>query len=757
MRPSINDTINLNQNFIKTVLSWSVELVKQKIDLSENPEKTMPRSFLLPLLEETRHSISEGIQENAKLPNQKFSLQLKGNTYKSGRNGNNIQAYSKNTPAEIGHSYNLLLIELNDKEKSINFFAFAQKKEDKNLNLLLSNPDIEELRDKNTTVQATYLCNLASYNRMYTGCQIERTSKLIEQIQSQKITSKFERKSGINADDLNTEQQLVIDQYLFSPSGIKLVQGPPGTGKTRTVVSIIEKIFSLEEKAMVCGPSNRSIEEIALRLLTKNPNAPCILISSNPNLPAELKPYSLYAIPGIILNQIQNIRSYADKIREKKSFDPTIALNEFKVLKEFLQNLQTRYTLLEESEWNSIAGNLGKLNMIQYYLEGLTSQDPEKTNMFEKVNLSEKIDPINQIYAYLEDVENALDLNNKEKLYGKILNNSSIIFSTLSNCADNVLEKLIVMPSKLIVDEASQALTPDLFLLLNLHASKSLLEANLMLIGDHRQLPPTVLSQRAKDSLGKSIFEQFIKNKSVYVTLTQQYRMHPEISRFPNKVFYNGELKDPVAPTAIKNTENNFLTNPFCMIDIHDGKEEFDKISKSYYNMTEVWAILDIIRYLKKSHPTLDLGIITPYTEQVKRIMMNLEKFNLKAGVSVSTIDGFQGAEKRMIILSTVRANGLKDLGFFDDANRINVALTRAIDQLIIVSRFATLQCSQIFNELIEDTKARNLIFTKSDLEKLIPYEPKAASAKNNAPFFKPAKTHPKDSRKPAPQNSLTK
>jgi predicted DNA helicase len=260
-----------------------------------------------------------------------------------------------------------------------------------------------------------------------------------------------------------------------------------------------------------------------------------------------------------------------------------------------------------------------------------------------------------------------------------------------------------------IIDESTQSMEPAC--LIPMVKGKKWI-----LAGDHNQLPPTVLSREA-GKLHLTLFERWIKTISTDFTalLRIQYRMNEKIMHFPNMQFYNGKL---IASPKIKNHHIGQLSGfrlpdnlpdfyrkildpalPVCVVNVLNGKERKIPGSFSYYNVEEAEIIELITNYLMycRLFPD-DLGIISPYDQQVNVLKSRMAGLQ----VEIKTVDGFQGREKEIIILSLVRNNDSGNIGFLSDYRRLNVAITRARRKLMIVGHKPTMNQNEIYRKLLE-------------------------------------------------------
>jgi len=315
---------------------------------------------------------------------------------------------------------------------------------------------------------------------------------------------------------------------------------------------------------------------------------------------------------------------------------------------------------------------------------------------------------ISEIHYKIKKLEN--------KIVKDIINSSDIILSTNSTAA---IEEIVRTKfNVVIVDEASQATIPSILIPL----SKA---RRFILAGDHKQLPPTIISKKAH-FLEKTLFEELIKkypNKSSLLNV--QYRMNSFLMKFPNLEFYNGNLKSDSSVDNInldeiidleelsrlkesdveKQLHNNL--KPLLFIDtsnLKNNEEKHLKDSKSIINQSEADIATSIAKfYLGTGINPKDIGIISPYADQVNLIQD-------KIPIEVKSVDGFQGREKEIIIISTVRSNKNKDIGFLKDLRRLNVAITRAKRKLIVIGNKNTLKGNSTYSKLIKFCAKNDLL-----------------------------------------------
>lgn len=300
------------------------------------------------------------------------------------------------------------------------------------------------------------------------------------------------------------------------------------------------------------------------------------------------------------------------------------------------------------------------------------------------------------------------------RINSNLFDEARVVASTLVGSANRVLEGMKF--GTLFIDEAAQALEATCWIPMRR-------VTRVVLAGDHCQLPPMVKSIAAlKAGLGKSLMERIVEHKPDVVTLLKiQYRMNEKIMKFSSDWFYHGEVES--APQT-RNRGILDLDEPIEWRDSKVDDEEGDSgesfVGESFgrINKAEAQLTLDTLEdYFKKIGKQrildehIDVGVISPYRAQVqylRRLIRKRESFKpYRHSISVNTVDGFQGQERDIILISLVRSNDQGQIGFLNDLRRMNVAITRARMKLIILGDKATL-CRHPFyrklNEAIEST-----------------------------------------------------
>lgn len=361
-------------------------------------------------------------------------------------------------------------------------------------------------------------------------------------------------------------------------------------------------------------------------------------------------------------------------------------------------------------------GNISRVDesILRHTLEYQISQHPESKNVKKvKVQAAECRRQANRLrskrgYEAYEErkrmEQEAAELSAwanslEQRLIDMILDDAQVIACTLVGAAHPVLDQRKFRTA--IVDEAAQALEPATWIPIT-KASK------IVLTGDPFQLPPTVKSnEAAKKGFNITMIEKCLKRIQQVNLLNIQYRMNEVIMGFSNRQFYNNELM--AAPGVKERRLDIDMNAPVIFIDTA-GCGFDEKVHHAYqskYNPEEFQVLREHLyliaeAFLEKEPPSI--AIISPYREQALHIEEELkEDPNVsKLDLSINTIDGFQGQEKDLVFISLVRSNTKGEIGFLTDYRRMNVAMTRARKQLIIVGDSATIGNNKFYGEFLD-------------------------------------------------------
>ena len=468
-------------------------------------------------------------------------------------------------------------------------------------------------------------------------------------------------------DSLNRSQKSAIENSL-SCENFFLIHGPFGTGKTRTLVELISQETRQNHKVLATAESNAAVDNILERLMDNKK-----LNLTRLGHPQRVSKHNItqtlaYKVENHKLNKkITKIHRKIDNLIEKRK-------------------VHTKPT----PQYRRGFGDYDILHLASKGKGGRGISSEKMKSMANWIEINQEID---EAHDEIKRIEN--------RMIKEIVDSSDVILATNSSAA---LESIShVKFDVAIIDEASQATIPSILIpIAKAH--------RFILAGDHKQLPPTIISERAHE-LEKTLFEELIR---IYPFKSQllnvQYRMNSLLMKFPNREFYNNGLKSDSSVDDI--TINDILTSQheekaLLFIDtseVEDNREMHLKDSKSIINDLEADISVSIAQdYLNAGAGEDDIGIISPYADQVKLIQE-------KTPVEVKTVDGFQGREKEIIIISTVRSNPHGNIGFLKDLRRLNVAITRAKRKLIIIGNANTLITNPTYARLIEFVESENLL-----------------------------------------------
>lgn len=293
------------------------------------------------------------------------------------------------------------------------------------------------------------------------------------------------------------------------------------------------------------------------------------------------------------------------------------------------------------------------------------------------------------------------------RINAELFGEARVIASTLVGSANRLLEGQKF--GTLFIDEAAQALEAACWIPIRR-------VSRVILAGDHCQLPPTVKSIAAlKGGLGKTLMERIVENKPECVTLLQvQYRMNDQIIRFSSDWFYGGKVR--TADEVRRRRGILEYDNPIMWVDQVEGKEEFIGETYGRINREEAEQTLAVLeQYFTKIgkqrilDERIDVGVISPYRAQVQYLRHLIKKREFfkpfRRLITVNTVDGFQGQERDIILISMVRSNAEGQIGFLHDLRRMNVAITRARMKLIIIGDVDTLTRHPFYKKLYEYVK----------------------------------------------------
>lgn len=522
----------------------------------------------------------------------------------------------------------------------------------------------------------------------------------------------------IKSFNVNKSQAAAIAGSVHS-KGFSLIQGPPGTGKTKTILGIVGYILSasdasnkieipgsaagvkkpalievapIKQKILICAPSNAAVDELVLRLRSN-------IKDSNGK---EFKPSVVRLGRSDAINAAVKdltLEEQVDKELGKREDDTSVP--DSSIRGQHNQCLQER---------DQIRQQLNQDNL------------PEDKAVQLQIKLREVLKRKNELGRKLDEQREKqyVSYRNKEiekrNIQYKILSQANIICSTLSGSAHSIIKDMNLTCDTVIIDEACQCTELSAIIPLRYGCERCIM------VGDPNQLPPTVLSQAAASfNYEQSLFVRMQRThpNSVYL-LNVQYRMHPDISRFPSKEFYDSRLidGDGMAVLNKRKWHSDYPLSPYRFFNIV-GKQEQDSRTKSFFNTVEARVALELVQKLEglavKNHDSIDgkIGIISPYKEQISKIKGVFVRHYgrpILNSIDFNTVDGFQGQEKEVIIMSCVRANGASGVGFLADVRRMNVGLTRARTTLWVLGHKESLCRNKVWGDLIDDAESRHFV-----------------------------------------------
>ena len=312
---------------------------------------------------------------------------------------------------------------------------------------------------------------------------------------------------------------------------------------------------------------------------------------------------------------------------------------------------------------------------------------------------------------------------NRRRVQQEVLDGAHVICATLSGSGHEMFQSLNIEFETVIIDEAAQSIELSALIPLKYGCSKCIL------VGDPKQLPPTVLSREAaRFQYEQSLFVRMQANHPDDVHLLDtQYRMHPEISVFPSSAFYDARLLDGPGMADLRSRpwHQSSILAPYRFFDVQ-GTHQSAPRGHSLINIAEIDVALKLFDRLITDCKGYDfngnIGIITPYKSQLKELR---SRFAQRYGESIfntvefNTTDAFQGRESEVIIFSCVRASYSKGIGFLSDIRRMNVGITRAKCSLWVLGNSQSLMQGEFWCRLIQDAKTRNR-YTSGDLHGLL-------------------------------------
>ncbi|NJE42884.1 IGHMBP2 family helicase [Thermococcus sp. GR6] len=474
---------------------------------------------------------------------------------------------------------------------------------------------------------------------------------------------------------LNASQRRAISQALGSPNFF-LIHGPFGTGKTRTLAELIRQEVERGHKVLATAESNVAVDNLVERLAESGLKIVRVGHPSRVSKHLHETTLAYLMTKHDLYGELRELRVTAQNLAEKRD---TFT----KPLPKYRRGLTDIEILALSRRRRGTRGVPAKLIR-------------EMANWIK----------LNKLVQKAFDDARKLE----ERIAREIIQEADVVLTTNASAGLEVIGYADYDVA--IVDEATQATIPSVLIPIN-RAKR------FVLAGDHRQLPPTILSEKARElsrTLFEGLIERYPENSAM---LTVQYRMNERLMAFPSQEFYDGKIKAAPGVKCITLTDlgikcHNFGEpwdeilkpgNVLVFIDTSRLENRWEKQrrgSESRENPLEARIVAEIVEKLLEMGVKPEwIGVITPYDDQ-RDLISSL----VPEEIEVKTVDGYQGREKEVIILSFVRSNERGEVGFLKDLRRLNVSLTRAKRKLIVVGDSETLSVHSTYKRFIEFVKA---------------------------------------------------
>ncbi len=445
---------------------------------------------------------------------------------------------------------------------------------------------------------------------------------------------------------LNSTQEAAVNEVLWAKD-VAVVHGPPGTGKTTTLVEAIYETLRRETQVLVCAQSNLAVDWISEKLVD-------------------------HGVPVLRIGNPSRVNDKMLSFTYERKFESHPDYTELWSIRKAMRDLREH---------------------------------------------RKKGESIHQKVARLRERASEIEMRINQSLFAE----ARVVACTLVGSANKILvgQKF----STLFIDEAGQALEAACWIAIRR-------AGRVVLAGDHQQLPPTIKCyEAARQGLARTHMERIVDNQPSAVTLLRvQYRMNDKIMKFSSDWFYDGKVES--APTVRHRSVLDY-DEPILWIDgsemqqsspapdtegaeqadVPDYREEFVGETHGRINKAEAQLTLKTLEdYVEKIgrkrflDERLDVGVISPYKVQVQYLRQLIKRSEvlkpLRQYISVNTVDGFQGQERDIILISLVRSNDSGQIGFLSDLRRMNVAMTRARMKLIIIGSHETLAHHAFYRKL---------------------------------------------------------
>lgn len=496
---------------------------------------------------------------------------------------------------------------------------------------------------------------------------------------------------------LDLSQKAAVEKALRSES-LSIIQGPPGTGKTNVVIEIIQQILRKnqsfpdlpEKKILLVSQSHPAVDKMLDDLIQQSTSRPNLIrVGRDEKLNDEIR--EEFGLNYVKENWVEQVRKQCKDLAESYCKELDVTFEEF----------ESYYKEYEKKHVSNIEPGLIDENILDTFTKKTNTRNRKK---------------IREIMEIQQQWNEKLSQCEEVNLY--IIKNTTIIAGTCTGFISNRTLKNTLF-DYVIVDEAAKATYPELAV----SFSKA---EKIILVGDHKQLPPVLDSEIIEENKGiihktdftEGLFEKLYNNfpEQNKHRLSIQYRMHPVIGSLISKVFYEDEIQNGTRQeeriTGIKGYEDiaiEWITTSKLSSSLRYEKKVGDESNCTYKNSSEIKIIREKLRELDSlASRNIKVGVITAYRAQKSEIKDMIKQQTFKnLQVEVDTVDAFQGGQKEIIIYSTVRSssNGNR-IGFLKSEARLNVSLSRAQSLLIIVGDLNFLNNDRIFGnkfpEIIE-------------------------------------------------------
>jgi Protein kinase domain. len=552
-------------------------------------------------------------------------------------------------------------------------------------------------------------------------------------------------------DDLDDAKKLAVQATL--KSNIYLIQGPPGTGKTKVISEIIGQILrsNPSSKILLASQSNAAVDN-ALEAVAKLQDGSTLLrIGRKEKIDDKLSRFQLEETLKLWVNKTKNrSNAHAKNLRDKNNGQlNTLAeyvaslrgcIDIFDTLADIDQDLsRAKYSLLEaKNSQSSIKSLQKKVSELEQERDSLLEVlSEELAGIYKYLGIKNK----KHIYYNLDDLKSTLQYLEKEierKKQGfNRLDQIELIrqewltrlgkgkeFDAICASQSQVVASTCLGVSKIpgilsseydwvIIDEAGRA-TPSEILVPLVRGKR------ILLVGDHKQLPPVVELELTKEEmeeydltktiLERSLFEELFNKASnnIKSVLNIQYRMHNGIGSLVSQVFYDGTIENAESTHKLKHNIDRWKNKSVVWVSTSLIEERFEQtIGKSKQNQLEARIIMEYCELIEKEMQMngvrdLSVGIISGYSEQKMRLnhLINpKDKLRWQClSIDIDNVDAFQGQEREIVFYSVVRSNKWRDIGFLRDYRRLNVAFSRARKLLVVVGDHEMVQMANTFN-----------------------------------------------------------